>query len=184
MIDPTEPSTAPKAAKRPRAWVGWVAAGSLCVNLLLVGIIGGAVLRHGGPHPKPPAGIDPVSLMRVMRTLPEDRRDEALEILRDHRPKFEALRPARIAARLAIADALEADPMDGTALAAALNTARRSEAEGRAVIDDAFVQFVARLPRAARSKLAEEVREARRWGGRRRDGDGEHGHGGHWRQRD
>jgi uncharacterized membrane protein len=178
MTDPTDPidprpQTAPQPPKavKTRAWVGWALVGSLCVNLAMAGVVGGAVLRHGARHPAPPAGLDPVSLMRVMRNLPEDRRDQAREILRDHRPKFDALRPARIAARLAIADALAADPLDGAALASALDVARRSEAEGREVIDDAFVAFVEQLSPAARARLAEEIREARRWRGRRHGGD-------------
>lgn len=178
MTDPIDPrpQTAPQPpmVAKKRAWARWALVASLCVNLAMAGVIGGAVLRHGAGHPPPPAGLDPVSLMRVMRNLPEDRRDEAREILRDHRPKFDALRPARVASRLAIADALAADPLDGAVLATALDEARRAEAEGREVIDDAFVAFVERLPPAARAKLAKEIREARRWRGKRH-GDGDHG---------
>lgn len=171
MTDQTDLRQAPPAPApaRRRAWVGWALVGSLCVNLLLLGAIGGAVLRHGGPHPAPPAGLDPVSLMRVMRNLPDDRRDEAREILRDHRPKYDALRPARIASRLAIAAALEAEPLEIGVLSAALDDARRAEAQGREVIDDAFVEFAAQLPIEARRHLAEEIREARRWRGHDRD---------------
>lgn len=167
----TDQTVSPPPAPR-RAWLRRALVGSLCVNLLLLGVMGGAILRHGGPPAPPPAGIDPMSLMRVMRNLPDDQRDEAREILRAHRPKYEASRPARIASRRAIAEALEAEPFDGAALGAALDVARRSEAEGREVIDDAFVEFAARLPASARRALAEEIREARgRHGKRRHDED-------------
>jgi uncharacterized membrane protein len=157
-------ASGPAAPRRSRA--RWVLIGSLCLNLLLLGGMGGAVLRHGGDHPPPPAGLDPVSLMRAMHSLPDDRRDEARAILRDHRPKFEAQRPARHAARKAIAERLAAEPFDGAALATALDAARVADAAGRAVIDDAFVEFAAQLSPESRQKLATEILERRSRRGR------------------
>ena len=157
----------PAAAPRRRRWVGWALAVSVCLNLALIGAAGGALLRHGppGPPPGPPPGggaVDPWTLRKVIRMLPEEERDAVRGLLRDRRPEFEALGPQRRAARQAAAAALEARPFDPAALEAALDASRAAERAGRDVIDRVFVEFATRLSDDMRATLAEEMRRNRR----------------------
>ena len=155
------PPSAPP--KRRRRWVGWALAVSLCLNIALLGAAGGALLRHGPPGPPPGGGaLDPWTLRKVIRMLPEEERDAARALFRDRRPEFEALGPQRREARQAAAAALEATPFDPAALEAALQASRDAERAGRDVIDRVFVSFAAGLSEEMRATLAAEMRRKRR----------------------
>ena len=173
---PTPPSPPPggtgAAAPRPRRrWVAWALVASVCVNLLLIGAVGGAMLRHGPPGPPPPDGPGgSLSLHRIMRKLPDAQRDAARAIMEAHRPEFEALRPARAEARAAVRAALTAEPFDEAALEAAVQASRDASAASKAVIDRTFLEFVATLSAEDRAMLAEEMKK-RRWRRRGPRGD-------------
>jgi uncharacterized membrane protein len=168
MTAQTDPPDAPSAApvSSRRRWLKIALAASMCANLLLAGLVGGALLRFGMPHEGARGDGDAFTLMRLARHLPDAQRGEMRALLRDHRPRFEALRPARGQARRAIADVLEAEVFDGAGLATAQRRAREVQSEGRAVVDAAFAAFVARLTPEARKALAGEIRDTH---GRRHD---------------
>ncbi|MGG7567949.1 periplasmic heavy metal sensor [Rhodovulum sp. DZ06] len=174
--DPQTPESGGPAAappRRRRRWVGWALAASLCLNLLLLGGMAGAFLRHGPPGASPAAGLDAFTLHRMMHRLPDEQRDAARDLFRAHRPDFDALRPRWRETRAAVAAALGAEPFDPEALRDALRAARQAEVEGKGLLDQAMVEFAAGLPAETRAELVEELGR-RRWHGKDRDG---------WRER-
>lgn len=162
MTDPTSgpPSgSGPVPAAKRRRWMAWALGISLCVNLVLLGAAAGIALR-GDPRRLPPpggAGLDPFTLHRMMERLPEEQRREAWRLLRRHKPDFDQTRAARAEARRALAAAIAAEPFDRGALETAMAASRGLEAEGRRILDGAFVEFVSTLAAPIRAELAEEM---------------------------
>ncbi|MGR3804897.1 periplasmic heavy metal sensor [Marinibacterium profundimaris] len=116
----------PDPASRPAApgtkpWLRVVLGLSLMLNLLIVGLVLGAVIRFGGPgeRPPPPTGV------AMFRALPSDDR----RAMRDH--LREALLPPsdRRSEAEDLAEVLSADPLDDAALLSVLDQhAARREA--------------------------------------------------------
>ena len=155
----------PPSRPRRRRWVVWALAVSVCLNLLLFGAAGGAFLRHGGPlASEMPSGFDRVTLWRMFRALPEEAREEARERIRDRRPEMRELAQARDAARARIAVAMEAQPFQAPALAAALQEARAAERRSRDVADALLVEVASGLTVESRAEIAAALRERRRKG--------------------
>ncbi|SFI36797.1 periplasmic heavy metal sensor [Albimonas pacifica] len=167
-VDVEAAGGAPPPASTPprrRRWVAWALAVSVCVNLLLLGAAGGAFLRHGGPpEGEMPSGFDRVTLWRMVRALPEAAREDARTRIHDRRGEMRELARARDAARARIAVAMEAQPFDAAALAAALSEARAAERRSRDVADGLLVEVASGLTAETRAEIAEALRERRRRG--------------------
>lgn len=152
------PPPRPTAAGSPR-WMRGLLVASLALNLLILGLVAGAVLHKGprGPHPRP----GEIALGPVAQALaPADR----AAILRDLRGR-EDLRifgpRERAAAFAGLGAALRADPFDAAAVEAALlaQTERldRAEAAVRAVLLERFAAMDAAERAAFADRLAEEA---------------------------
>ncbi|MEQ8857113.1 MAG: periplasmic heavy metal sensor [Pseudomonadales bacterium] len=128
-------------------WLLVVLIASLAVNLALAGFVVG---RLSGPDGLAPASLDPsLGMFRVLRELPEARREALGPPLRDHfRGLRGELRRMREAQRQ-INDALAAEPFDADALTAALGGFR-------AALLDSQQANHALLVRMARAMTAEE----------------------------
>ncbi len=157
------PSAAPApGAPRRRGWTRIALIVSICLNLLLIGAAAGLALRFGGGRDLDmPAGFDRMTLFRVFRALPDEDREAAHDALRSFRPKLRELAAARMQSRIAIAEALEAEPFSAEGLSEALNRAREVERDRRSIVDQAFVRFAASLPLDTRIEIAREMRERR-----------------------
>ncbi len=162
--------------RRPRRRLRWALAASVCVNLLLVGLAGGALLRHGGwPVPSgTPAGFDRVTLWRVYHALPEPDQGAARDLLRARRDEMRDLARSRGEARLRIAVTLEQDPFSDAALASALEAARQAERRSRDLADAIFVEIAARLDPRRREEIARALHEAQERRERWHDHDHDH----------
>lgn len=148
---------------------------SLSLNLLVIGLIGGAVLGRDGPpgRDEPPAlrtlGLGPFAL-----TLGQDGRDAVRDRLaRDH--------DALLSERRAIGEslrtfqrALRADPFDRAAAAEAMARSRAAAEALQRYGHVAVLDYLDTLPLAERSELADALgRAMRRIEGRTRDRDGD-----------
>ena len=78
---------------------------SVCVNLLLGGVMIGGRLHHDGPW---------------WRNVPEEARPVMRQTFESHKAEFDARRDAARQARQKVADILKADPIDQAALDQAL----------------------------------------------------------------
>jgi len=165
------PPAAPTAPRRAPVWMRVALVFSLAFNLLIVGIVAGAIVsgRAGGP----PRIVD-LSLGPLTRALSDEDRAAIGEALRS-RDGFRPPRPVqRIAAAREVKQALLAEPFDREALARLLDAQRSHAAEvflaGQDVLLDRLEAMTPEERRAFADRLAEEYRKARRPG--RRDGAG------------
>jgi len=106
MTDPGPSRETPSAWPR---WKGILLVVSLALNLLILGLVTAAGIKHGWG---PPSGIQQATLLRFARTLPAERKKE---IWNEIRPQLRATRPFWRELRKARADvrsALIAEPFD------------------------------------------------------------------------
>ena len=139
---------------------------SLALNLLIVGVVAGAVLgnRKGGGPVLRDMGLGP-----FVQAMPrEDRRAMAAALVREAGPFRENRRALgrEIAAMLAV---LRSDPLDEAALRSAIDRQRGRISERLALGSDIFVAQIATMSAAERLSYADALEKALR-APRRRDG--------------
>ncbi|MFN3955255.1 MAG: periplasmic heavy metal sensor [Pararhodobacter sp.] len=157
------------AARRTGRGLKIVLVLSLAFNLLVIGVIGGGIFKHG----RSPARLEPTSELRALWwALPDDARRDLRGALgpgqdTGARPSSREERRARAAERIAQLGALlRADPFDAAAFAALLENERDLRAQRIDLAHAAFVARLARLSADERAAMAErlETRRPRRFG--------------------
>jgi uncharacterized membrane protein len=102
-------------AERRRNWLKWALVASLAVNLAVLGLVAGALIK--GPPPAPWPGI---ALWHYARALPDPYRHDLGQALRANRRAWMAPRDALRRQRDALAAALAAEPYAPEAVAEVL----------------------------------------------------------------
>ena len=136
---------------------------SLMINLLLIGVMAGGILRSGQFHPGPPQS----DFRSLWRALPDDVRDTLRsQARRDGRPGAEGprLSHAERRARSRAIDAqilemLRADEFDVAGFAALLGGERERIAARLDAAQQAFAQGVGGMDRAQRLQMATRLEE-------------------------
>lgn len=143
---------------------------SLAVNLAVVGVIGGAVLRRGGDRGDdgPPA-LHALGLGPFAFALPREGRDELRGRMGEVDARLRDERRAIGTALRAVQQALLAEPFDRAAADAALQASRQSAAALQTVGHEALLDQFETMTRAERAEVADRLdRVLHRLGGRRR----------------
>ncbi len=149
----------------------WIAGVSVALNLVLVGLFGGLVLRP--PAGEPAAGSPERETARTLlrEASPEDRRAVRTRLARSWRQSAEE-RDILREAQLAVSDALLADPYDPEAAKEAFARLNAADAALRLAIQTDLAETLAAADPAARAQLAERYsRRANRPRSRDRPGD-------------
>lgn len=125
---------------------------SLCVNLLLAGVMIGGRWHHDGPW---------------WRQVPEEARPIMRQAFESHKAEFDARRDAVRQARQKVADLLKADPIDQAALDQALAELSQESQSIMQLGSTMMVEVAKQLSPDLRAQLADSWAEDRF--GRRRD---------------
>ena len=165
----------------PRRWSRWrgvVLVVSLALNLLVVGVVATAAMRH---HFAPPHGIPQATVVTYARALPEPRRHEIWEATRAER---HALRPYRAEVKRARAEVratLVAAPFDAARFKAAHERLLEAEISARKVAHRLFEATALQMTPDERQAFARWQPQAQRpfWRRKRSQGheyddDGDH----------
>ena len=142
--------TSPRA--RAPMWMRILLAVSLALNLLIVGVVVGAVVRFGG-GPPPRAGVD-FALPYVRALEPGDRRAIFREVRRGGAAFDRDAKRARYAAVVA---ALRAEPLDRDALAALVSAQADAAKQMQGAAQEAWLNLVSDMDAAERAEYAERV---------------------------
>ena len=149
-------------------WMKLLLIVSLSGNVAIAGLVGGNAIRHwqqgvaSGKWQNEP-GLDRRQT-RILRMVPDARRDEARTILRARQDEFKAARETMRAAQQALVEAIRQEPLNPERLAAAL--AERRQASGRmwSIGYEQMAEIVRRLDAAERAEMANRLEErTRRW---------------------
>jgi len=144
-------------AEPRRRWLRWALIGSLALNLLLVGLIAGAILR--GPPDRISGGP---GLWRYAHALPDPYRRDLIRSVRRSRDAWSGPRTELRGKREELAAALRADPFEIDAVAAIFAEEQRLAGalaeRGSALI----VDQIARMSPDERARYAEAITRHRR----------------------
>jgi Spy/CpxP family protein refolding chaperone len=127
---------------------------SLCVNLLLAGMMIGGRWHDGPRH-------------RWMGDVPEQARPVMKQVFDAHRPEFDARRDAIRQSRMKLADVLKAEPIDQAQLDQAMDDYLQKSMAMRQFGMQVMVEIAQKLPPEVRREMADEW--AKDHFGRRRD---------------
>jgi hypothetical protein len=149
-------------------WMKLVLIVSLSANVAIAGLVGGSAIRHwqygaaSGKWQNEP-GLDRRQ-SRILRMVPDARREEARTILLARQDDYQAARETMRTAQQALVEAIRQEPLDPDRLAAAL--AERRAASGRmwGIGYEQLGEIVLRLDAAERAEVAKRLEErTRRW---------------------
>ena len=173
MTTPGQPEGRTAFLSRLRGgWFSVILVVSLAFNLFVIGAVVAHHIwdRHNGHHGDRIAGPGFTQLLprRFFAQLADDRRDELVKLIRQHRHEFSQGRTKLRQDARAVADALEVEPFDQAKLDQALQGFAKT---GHTLIDmgaSVAQDVVSRLTPAERKELAEQLKLRSRTGSRSR----------------
>jgi uncharacterized membrane protein len=121
---------------------------SLCVNLLLVGVMVGD-RWHGGP------GRHGYWASRMMENVPEDARPLIKQVFESHKAEFEAERERVEQARLKVAEILKAETIDRAQLDQALAELMQRSQSIQRFGHQVLIEVAEKLPPETRREIAD-----------------------------
>ena len=133
-----------------------VLAVSLLLNVFLIGGVAGGLYQWLG-HAEPAMAMPMHGLRQALAKLPENRRHELRQLMRETRQENQALLSTSRQARLEVIHQLEAPTFDHQALDTSLAKAREADATLRARVDSSLAQFAGTLTVDERQQLAESL---------------------------
>lgn len=156
--------------KPKRGWVIYALIGSLGVNLLVVGLVAGVLLRDVVPmRGRPDRAISALGLRAYFRALDRTDRTALRAVLRADRGQFHAGSRTFRAHLRALSKALMAEPYDAKAVAAVLQVQAKNLSEDVAFGQKLLLERIAAMSPKARKLFAARLLERRgnRRGGRK-----------------
>jgi len=154
-------TTQSKKQGAPR-WM-WIALiSSLAINLLVVGIVGGAAWkwRHGGHWGGHGFGGP---MAKYIRTLPDERRTEFRKVIREHfkkmRPQWRTVHEARNK----VSESLKADPFDQATFEASMDALRSAEFSARKTMTPVLSDLASRLTPEERATFLKHHSRRHKW---------------------
>ena len=141
------------------SWVRVLLIGSLALNFVLAGLIGGVafkVSKGGGPG-------GPVAQLGgpILAQFPPELRQTMRRELRLRRDEFKEIRTMVEKSDVAVQDALEAVPFDVEVFAAALDTRRDALGTAMNAINESIIKIVTDLTDEERALIAEAMEKRR-----------------------
>jgi len=157
--------TPPKATRAPR-WMWFLLTASLALNLLIVGVAGGAAWkwRHGGHWGKHGFGGP---MAKYVRTLPSERRAEIREVISEHFKNRRGQWKPVHAARDQVAESLKVEPFDRSGFEAAMTALREAEFSARKSMTPALAELAAKLTPEERLAFLKHQSRRHKWWRRR-----------------
>ena len=124
---------------------------SLCINLLLAGMMAGG-RWHDDDRPR----HGPFLGGPIMRSVPEDARPLVKEVFDSHKAEFDTHRDAIRPARMKVADVLKADAIDQAQLNQAMNELLQQSQTMRQFGLGVMLEIAQKLPPDVRREMAEK----------------------------
>jgi uncharacterized membrane protein len=152
--------------RRTPGWVKLSLVLSLLVNVAVIGLAGGTAIRHWQEGPNSgrfqnEPGLDR-SQSRILRMVPEARREEAREILLSRQEEYQVARETMRTAQQSLIEALRQEPPDPDRLATILAERRAASGQAYGIGYEQMVEIALRLNAEERAEMAERLEE-RMW---------------------
>lgn len=146
-------------SRRTPMWLRLLLIGSLALNLLVVGVIAGALLSPDGPRAQRAQLAERVTAMPFLRALESDDRRELFRGLRNQPAVQRAAEPMRVSPEV-ILTVVRAEPFDAEALAQIMEQQRRAGLDRQARGERALIVKLSEMSPSERAKYADRLEEA------------------------
>ncbi len=133
---------------------------SLALNILIVGVVAGAVINKPGKRGGHGHGPAADAVVAFSRALPREERRKLGRRIRDHFHQEQGDKWDGTAARENLLSALNADPFDKDALAAAMENQQKLFMARQGAAREVFLGFIAEMTHEERVEYATNVRKA------------------------
>ena len=150
------------------SWLKLLLIVSLALNVAVIGMIGGTAMRgedasgFGAKEANEP-GLDRRQ-SRILRMVPEGRRDIALTIMQARSDEYAAAQAALKKAQMDLVEALRAEPFDEERVKAALTARREASGTVWGIGYEQLMEIATGLDTAERGQLADSLEErTKRW---------------------
>lgn len=153
-----------KPAKPKR---NWLLVGSLALNLLIVGLIVGALASKGG-RPDRKFGPPEAGIPLVFRALPEGSRDAARAELKQFRDSEKDRRREMRALRDGLIAALEAEPFDAASVQALVDRQTGLIADVQSSVGTILLDTITEMSPAERAQYASNLRAPKKFSSSRK----------------
>jgi uncharacterized membrane protein len=161
MSDDPAVSSAPRAGKLPR-WATVLLVASLALNLLVAGVVAGAIWHFKRAGAASADGVPP-GIAHLAKALPADKRERVHGLFRDAQPALKGLRREVHQARRAADEAFSAESFDRVRLEAAQTRQLDAERNLRAGYQRIYQDVGGLLTVQERRDLVKERNERRPW---------------------
>lgn len=161
MSDNPAAAAAPRGAKLPR-WVTVLLVASLAVNLLVVGVVAGAIWHFKRAQAASADGVPP-GIAHLARGLTAEKREKVHGLFRDAQPALKSLRREVHQARRAADEAFSADTFERARLEAAQTRQLDAERNLRAGYQRIYREVGGLLDLEERRGLVKERNDRRPW---------------------
>jgi len=152
---PEGPEANPQTPRGAGRWVKIALAVSLSLNLLIIGLVGGAILGRAG-SPEAPA-IRSLGLGPFAFALPRESRDDIRQRMTTDLPELRRNRAEIGASLLSVRRALLQEPFDRDAVSAALGRSRDAAFTIQSQAHEALLLALEEMTPAERAEVAERL---------------------------
>ncbi len=142
-------------------------AASVALNLLVAGVVAGAVLREGGPHGRMTGAVD---FGPFTDALSREDRDALRAAFLDRMPQMRDMRREMLAEFGAVLGALRAEPFDPAALRGVMEAQSDRMGARLRIGQDLLLERLTHMTPGARAAFADRLEERLRHGPGGRDG--------------
>lgn len=154
--------------RKAPGWLKLLLIVSLALNVAVIGMVGGTAMRgeeesEFGAKTANEPGLDRRQ-SRILRMVPEGRRDVALTIMQARSSDYETAQAALKKAQMDLIEALRANPYDEARVTAALAARREASGTVWGIGYEQLVEIAAGLDLTERGQLADSLEErTKRW---------------------
>lgn len=152
-----DPNATPPSSPR---WIRLVLIASIALNLLVLGIVGGAILSPDGPRAQRAEANERIASVPFLRALDSKERRDLIRSIRNQPAPMRATDGGPRQATEAILVLIRSDPFDATALSEALESQRRMGQERQLRGERALIQTLSEMSPEERGAYADRLEEA------------------------
>lgn len=158
-----ETQNSPKAARSLRTaprWVKWTLGISLCVNLIIIGVVVGATARHqrsGGND------LGAMTMRHALRSMEDERREKARAAIAANVQAMKLARAASGKARAQLAEVIAAGAFDPSQAEAVFADILAAQQTRRELLHQNFVTILSAMSDEERAKAARHLTKWNRW---------------------
>jgi uncharacterized membrane protein len=156
----TEPTGPTRSLRTAPRWMKWTFAASLCINLIIIGVVVGSVARHhrgGGQE------LGAMTMRHALRGMGEERRNEAEAFIAANGPAMKAARRANGDARVRLAEIIAAKPFNLAQAEIVFTEMLAAQQVRRGLLHENFVSILSVMSDEERAEAAEQLTKWNRW---------------------